>query len=381
MSSRLERISATGSTAPLPLQVWIVTLIATVSTLAVSSLAYPRVVYEQLLWRHVMGPIYARGRSGPCAVWSGGSPEAFQSASACRSAGGTIAWTRVSTIEVAAYALLLMFLLVGVVLLLRWLDVGGDNAVIYGGLPYYIAGGELLLLSELSTTSPAFSVPYPISLFLVFPLVYGTMLLLILVPLLAAVSLVRRGSLSNYYRPWMIVGFGVIGILLGYLASFLGTTAGTFHPVVPAVVLGATTTLAVFIWAGVVRIVPSLLSGTGAAGLVVLWGYILDGVNSVVAVGWATTLGLSTTFTTASPIASTVRFLMELTLPAQFVTATGTAWLYLTVRILVALGLVWVFDEDVVEVDPLMTNVMLAAVLAFALVPAVADLLRLTFGV
>lgn len=95
---------------------------------------------------------------------------------------------------------------------------------------------------------------------------------------------------------------------------------------------------------------------------------------------WWNELGLATQYAQAGSIATAISSLAGQALPAQFIAVTGTSWVYLALRLVVALGPVWVFDEDIVSTDPQRANAMLAAVLAVGLIPGTRELLRLTFG-
>lgn len=212
------------------------------------------------------------------------------------------------------------------------------------------------------------------------PAVYLTIGIVTIVTLLAAVALARGDIVGSYYRAWMVAGFGLLGVVLAQLFLVVETGTDGFQLLVPVTVLGVATVLAVGIWAVVARLTPSISSGTGPVGLVVLWGYTIGGTATLFLTDWSGVVGGGGTAGATNPLAQTVASVTSAVLPSAITEVTGTAWPFLLVQILVALGVVSVLDEDIVETEPLATNLMLAGVLAVGLVPGVRNVLRLTIG-
>ena len=59
----------------------------------------------------------------------------------------------------------------------------------------------------------------------------------------------------------------------------------------------------------------------------------------------------------------------------------GTAWPFLLVKIVAALAVVWVFDEQIFEESPRYAILLLIAIVAVGLGPGTRDMLRATFGI
>ena len=117
-------------------------------------------------------------------------------------------------------------------------------------------------------------------------------------------------------------------------------------------------------WFGFQRLAPSAATTTGWAGAVVVFGHVFDGVT--------TSIGIDVFGTgEQSPIP---RLIMEwaATLPtAEFI---GAGWLFLVVKIALAVGVVWLFAEFVEEA-PRRGYLLLALLAAVGLGPGAHNLL------
>jgi len=96
-------------------------------------------VYDRFLWRYFWGPVVADGQGAQCAVREGGETALLGSEAACGSAaaaGSVVAAPGYTTVSTVSYAVVLLGMLVGVVFLLRRLEIGGDIRAFYGLFPF-----------------------------------------------------------------------------------------------------------------------------------------------------------------------------------------------------------------------------------------------------
>ena len=76
------------------------------------------------------------------------------------------------------------------------------------------------------------------------------------------------------------------------------------------------------------------------------------------------------------------RFVQDVTgdlLPQSVTAVTGDAFTFLLVKLVAAVFVVWVFDEEIFEESPRFTFMLLLAILAVGLGPGTRDMLRATF--
>ncbi len=68
-------------------------------------------------------------------------------------------------------------------------------------------------------------------------------------------------------------------------------------------------------------------------------------------------------------------------LPPEIVDITGAAWPFLLVKLLAAVVVIWIFNEEVFEDSPRYAILLMITVVAVGLGPGTRDMLRATFGV
>ncbi len=162
---------------------------------------------------------------------------------------------------------------------------------------------------------------------------------------------------------------GAAGLLAALLAVLwvLGAGLGGLDPFWPAVAAAGSVALTAATWAGVRRGLPAVAEATGLVGLLVVFGHVLDGVSTAVGVDL---LGAGE----RSPIPLAI---MEFA--AGLTPALGGGWLFVIVKLAVAVGFVWLF-ADFVEETPAEGFLLLGFVAAVGLGPGVHNLLLFTLG-
>jgi uncharacterized membrane protein len=115
-------------------------------------------------------------------------------------------------------------------------------------------------------------------------------------------------------------------------------------------------------------------------GLVVIWAHAVDGVANVVGIDWAKELGLPADLVPKHPVNRALIRVGE-QFPETVQHFIGTAWPFLVVKLVAAVFVVWVFDEQIFEESPRYAILLLVAIVAVGLGPGTRDMLRATFGI
>jgi uncharacterized membrane protein len=368
----LERLWAGGVTAAL------VAIVAGV-------VAAPETVYDGVIWHYFWGPVQADANSAVCAIRPGSTVEYIYDTGACANAAEPVAYPGYTLVSEVGYMITLLVALAGVVFLLRRLDLGTDREFFYALLPFVFVGGALRVVEDANDAVPAAEalISYPLNALLISPIIYVTVFALTLGAVVAAVAAERADVVDRYARPLFGVGIALLLATLGYLASLrvAGADGVEFYPQVLGAVLVGATAAAGINWALIQRFAPEVNAGTGAIGLVILWGHAVDGVANVVGLDWMTAIGAGPNLVPKHPVNQFVVDATAATLPSSVLAVTGDTWPFLIVKLVAATFVLWVFEEEIFEESPRYTMLLLVAVLAVGLGPGTRDMLRATFGV
>jgi uncharacterized membrane protein len=379
MSSVADRVGAT------PFQLWLGTVLALTVALVGGALLFPGLVYDRFVWQYFWGPVAADGNAAICAVLADGSVTYLGSRGACSAADGVVAYRGYTLVNEVGYVVVLLLALLGVMFLLRRLDLGGDRGFFYALFPFMLFGGALRVVEDANDAlAPSDQLMgYPLNALFISPIIYFTVFAVALGALLAAVELSRRGVSEGYERPLAGIGAGLLALSLGYL-SYLAAVPGNnveFHPQVLAATLALATGTAWATWTLVKRYRPGINAGTGFIGAVVIWGHAVDGAANVVGLDWMPALGAGANLVPKHPVNRAVVSVTQSALPESVLAVTGDTWPFLLVKLLAATLVVWIFDEEIFEESPRYTVLMLVAILAVGLGPGTRDMLRATFGI
>ncbi|MDG5776340.1 DUF63 family protein [Haloarculaceae archaeon H-GB2-1] len=367
---------------------WLVAAVVSLLALVGGSLAFPRTVYDRFIWQYFWGPVYADAHNARCAINSGTSVELLGSSDACQAAidrGAVVAEPGYTPVSEVGYMAILLFMLIGVLYLLRRLDVGREHDLFFAMVPFMLFGGALRVVEDAFDATPAGVDPlvtYPWNSLIISPVIYGTVFLITLAAVVFAVKLDAEGIVEDSNRTLTLLGAGVFTVTFGYLAVLAVTTDYvSFYPQILLLVVGISTALAWGIYEGIERFAPEINRGTGKIGFVVIWGHAIDGVANVIAADWAMALGLPFTYGAKHPVN---RFIIGLTdglLPPSLASAIGTSWPFLVVKLIVAVGIIWLFDERFMKESTRYALLLLIAAVAVGLGPGTRDMLRVTFGI
>ncbi|MFC7154313.1 DUF63 family protein [Halomarina halobia] len=378
-----------------PERAWLYVGIAALVVLVGGSLVFRELVYDQFLWQYFWGPVVADANNAACAVRAGGSVDLVYDPATCARAEATgriVAEPGYTLVSEVGYAATLVFMLAGVLFLLRRLDLVRERSAFFALVPFMFFGGALRVVEDANDAAVAASgvdqlVAYPLNTLLISPVIYFTVFAITLASLLAAVWLERADVVEHYETP--LAAFGTV-FLLGTLAYLYVVVTGRLEAVLPNAgfypqMLVLTVLLSVFI-AGVVyfaadRYAPEITAGTGLIALVVLFAHALDGVANVIAADWAREIGLPFEYVPKHPINEFIIEYSSVVLPEGVVTAIGSAWPFLLVKVVAATLVVYIFDETVFEESPRYAILLLVAIVAVGLGPGTRDMLRATFGI
>ncbi|VTT87762.1 hypothetical protein DM2_1096 [Halorubrum sp. DM2] len=372
-----------------PEQAWAAVVGGVTALLAVGSVVFPRVVYDRFLWRYFWGPVVADGEGAQCAVRGGGTTELLGSEAACQSAvsaGEVVATPGYTTFSTVSYVVILLAMLIGVVFLLRRLDIATELRFFFALFPFMLFGGAMRTVEDAGVAATAAGVDpligFPASALLISPFIYFTVFVFTLACVLAAYALERRGIVDDYARPLFASGAVGLTLAVGYLAVLAATTGYvTFYPqvLIPTLVIATAATAGT--WALATRQIPTIRQGTGAAGIVIIWGHAIDGVANVIGLDWMPALTGTANLVPKHVVNALIVDWTGRLLPASVSAVTGDAWPFLLVKLAAATFVVWIFNGEMYDESPRYTLLLLITVLAVGLGPGTRDMLRATFGV
>jgi uncharacterized membrane protein len=369
-----------------PVRAWLAAFIGAVFLTIGSALAFPRAVVDGFLWRYFWGPVDADAHGATCAVRASEPTERLYSTSACNAAEGIVVTPGYTTLSTVSYAVVLVFMLAGVFLLLRRLDIEMSPRFYFALFPYMLLGGALRVVEDVNATfiraDVGMLIPYPQVALIISPFIYFAMFAFTLAALVATVYLARRDVLEAYEPPLAAAGVVALSFTVGVLLYVSATTEIVgFYPAVLVITLaGATLVAAIFWWASE-RYVPSINEGTGAMGALVVWGHSVDGIANVLSLDWTAELGIPVTYGSKHVVnEATVRITSTLQ-PAWLSEAIGTAWPFLLIKVAAAVAVVWIFNREIFEESPTYAYLLLVAILAVGLGPGTRDMLRATLGI
>ncbi|KKF39852.1 membrane protein [Halorubrum saccharovorum] len=372
-----------------PERAWAAIVGGVAALLAIGSAVFPRIVYDRFLWRYFWGPVAADGQGAQCAVRDASGTELLGSSSACSAAveaGEIVAEPGYTTVSTVSYVVILLAMLIGVVFLLRRLDIGTELRFFYALFPFMLLGGALRTVEDSGIAAMRAGVepliPFPVSALLISPFIYFTVFGVTLACVLAAYSLEDRGAVDDYARPLFAMGAAGLALAFGYLSYLSAATDYVqFYPIVLVLTLGIATAATAVTWKLATAYVPEVRQGTGVAGIIIIWGHAIDGVANVIGLNWMPALTGTANLVPKHVVNALIVDWTGRLLPQSIVSVTGDAWPFLLVKLAAATFVVWVFNGEMFDESPRYTLLLLITVLAVGLGPGSRDMLRATFGI
>lgn len=364
---------------------WAAVTVALFGGLVVGAVAFPRRVYDGFVWRYFWGPVVADGTGSRCAERVNGETILHDSAADCQAAAGIVAEPGYTTVSTVSYAIVLILALVGVMFLLRRLEIGRDRGFFFALFPFMLFGGALRTVEDANVAllreTGEMVLPFPWTGLIISPLIYFTVFFIALGALLLSVGADRRGLVDRYEYPLLGVGAIALTIVLGSLGWLAATTDVIgFNPAIPVITLLGATLLTAAVWVVTERVVPEVNRGTGYMGALIVWGHTVDGIANVLSLDWAHVFGLPG-YAPKHVVNSLIIEITSAVQPPAVSGAIGTAWPFLFVKIAAAVVVVWIFDEPIFEESPRYALLLLVTILAVGLGPGTRDFLRATFGI
>ena len=371
-------------------QAWFVTVAAIVAVFGLGSIAFTRTIYANFVWHYFWGPVYADAQGWRYAAWADG--DVVQVSGPDVAAGmGPVAEPGYTIYSEIGYAVILIVMLVGVAILLQRLALTEFRKLFFALFPFVPLGGALRVLEDANNVLPADATPlaltYPLNTLFISPIIYFTMFVLTLATLLVAMYVHRRGLTDTFEYPLAAMGTTLLVLTVGLIAALAFTTDLTspprlrFYPIITVLTLVFATVTTAGVWGMIERFAPQINAGTGYIGLVIIWGQSVDGVSNVIGLDWYDEL-VPVATQDLDPKHPVNKFVQDTTgdlLPESITAITGDAWTFLLVKVVAAVFVVWVFDEEIFEESPRFTFMLLLAILAVGLGPGTRDMLRATF--
>ncbi|GAA0257749.1 DUF63 family protein [Halobaculum roseum] len=344
---------------------------AAVVAIVAAALAFPEAVYDGFIWHYFWGPVQADANSAVCAIRPGSTVEYLYSSAECSAAAEPVAYPGYTLVSEAGYVLILLVALAGVVLLLRRLDIARTTDFFLALVPFFLFGGALRVVEDADNAMADTLFPYPWDTLIISPFIYFTVFGITLAVVVAAVWLDRRGTIDGIERPILLAGIALSAVTVGFLVALAATPGNpaTFYPQVITVILVGTAVSTAATWYATKAWIPWVHSGTGTAGVVVLAAHALDGVANVVGLDYMVALGAGPNLVPKHPV------------NAFIVDVAGAAWPFLVVKIVAAVFVLAIFEEELFEESPRYAVLLLIAVTAVGMGPGSRDMLRATFGI
>lgn len=225
--------------------------------------------------------------------------------------------------------------------------------VIVAFAPWMAAGAAAHVLSQLGAAPPVLAPLFGA------PAVYVTTF---------ACAGAVWGAISSVESGSTVLGIGATGTVLAVVASGLvlraGAAAGTLAPRVPAIALALTVVVTVVVYRLYAMRWPTLAERTASLGGLVIFSHTLDGVS--------TALGVDLLDSgERSPLP---RLIMDVAAELPTADVLGTGWLFVLVKLGVAVGVLVLFAEFLEE-EPTRARILLGVVAAVGLGPGVNNLL------
>ncbi|MXV63152.1 DUF63 family protein [Natronorubrum sp. JWXQ-INN-674] len=363
-------------------RVWAATVVLLAAGVTLAALLFPQRVYVDLIWQYYWGPVVADAHGWGCIAWAGG--EQVHCNNAAADAGPTAA-PGYTFVSYAGYIPTLILFVIGILFLIRRLEIERYRAGFYALFPFMLFGGALRTVEDANVAAyrdtGELAIELPWSGFLISPLIYFTVAALAVIAVFVSVWLDRNDHVSGYEYPLAAIGTGYLALTLAYLGYAATQEYATFYPWLLITTLVGATIATGLTWVAIERFAPDINAGTRYMGLVVIWAHAVDGVANVIGLDWATAFGHAQNLSPKHPVNEAIVNVTGSMLPANIVEVTGQAWPFLLVKLAAAVFVVWIFNEEIFDENPRFAILMLITVVAVGLGPGTRDMLRATFGI
>jgi uncharacterized membrane protein len=255
-----------------------------------------------------------------------------------------------------SYLLALLLATAGVVVLATRVRPPVRERTVLAFVPWMVVGSALHVLSVADAAHAAIS-----------PLL-GTPSVYVSTFVLAGAVWLAGASVDAPDR--LLGGVGALAAALAVGAVlWIGADRGTLSFFWSSVALVLSVVVATGAWGGFRRTFPTPARATGAAGALVVFGHVLDGISTAIGIDVLEV-------TERSPLP---RAIMEFAGTLPTAETIGVGWLFVLVKLALACGIVWLMAEYV-EDAPAEGYLLLAGIAAVGLGPGVHNLLLFAVG-
>ncbi|WP_312909366.1 DUF63 family protein [Natronosalvus caseinilyticus] len=257
----------------------------------------------------------------------------------------------------------LAVVLLGTVALLWVLAPPVTDETVMAFVPWMMLGSTLYVLYQLEQ--------FPASLEALFsaPTVYVTTATVAGLTWIAGSFLYAAGLQRSIERFVGIVGTG-FAVVFATFTVLIGWQMGTFEPFWPVITVVVTGVVAAIAWVALSLWLTDVAAVTGVTGALVVFAHALDGVST--AIGYDV-LGVREDV----PASAFILEVGEMLPTAGYI---GGGWLFVLVKVVLALIIVSLFEEYVRE-EPRQARIVLGLIAAVGLGPGVHNVLLFTVGV
>ncbi|UTF53481.1 DUF63 family protein [Natronosalvus rutilus] len=257
----------------------------------------------------------------------------------------------------------LAVVLLGTVALLWVLAPPVTDETVMAFVPWMMLGSTLYVLYQLEQ--------FPASLEALFsaPTVYVTTAAVAGLTWIAGSFLYAAGLQRSIERFVGIVGTG-FAVVFATFTVLIGWQMGTFEPFWPVITVVVTGVVAAIAWVALSLWRTDVAAVTGVTGALVVFAHALDGVST--AIGYDV-LGV----TEDVPASAFILEVGEMLPTAGYI---GGGWLFVLVKVVLALIIVSLFEEYVRE-EPRQARIVLGLIAAVGLGPGVHNILLFAVGV
>lgn len=364
------------------LKVWLSILVTFCTSVIIASLIFPIRIFQNIIWKYFWGPVVADAYGQSVVTRSSESVNLnpnppFE---------GVVAEPGYTLTSTVVYALILMFMLYGIMIFISRIDLDFDIDMALSLVPFMILGGILRIVEDINTTLYTdfgrFIIPYPFSTLLISPLIYLTVFVLVLFLIFASRSLKSRNIIEKSNRFLLYSGFTTVLLTTLWIAYVNATTDISSASLIFALVsLLISTSLALLLYYGIERFKPEYNQGTEALGFVLIWAHTLDGVVNVLSLDWSSQLGVSVRYRPKHVFNTLIRNITETFQPEALTKLVGITWPFIIVKITIALFLIWSFDKEFRDENPYLFISLILGAIAVGLGPGSRDLIRATLGI
>lgn len=351
-------------------------------SLIIGSILFPIKLFEQFIWKYFWGPVVADGYGSTVVTRLNGSVEInpippFE---------GVVAEPGYTVVSTVSYAVILLFVLYGIMLFISRTEVEFDTEFALSLIPFMFLGGVLRVIEDINTVFYSeignFIIPFPLNTLLISPLIYFTLFVLVVIFVSLSVVLENRDTISDSNRFVLYAGIGLlilVSLFISYVSITSDVTSTSIFFLLTALSIPSVVSYSIYYLLS--RYKPEYLHGTEELGLVLIWAHTLDGVVNVMSLDWSDTFGIAVEYRPKHVFNALVRNVTQSVQP-QFVSdLIGVTWPFAIIKIAVAVFLIWSFDREFREENPYLFISLVLAAIAVGLGPGTRDLVRATLGI